>query len=196
VADRRNKGRAERIRGAAGVAALAISLLLTLPTTAPVRAESGSGVTSTKAVLVAVRTLGFVLNPPTGAVDLAVVYDPSQPASLADLKTVTTTLTNGTAVGAAVVRPVPVPVAELSRIKSFHFVLLVGGLQPWFSTVADLVHGQGILTISTDLGCVRAGQCVMGVAVEPRVQVLVNRVAAQAAAVDFAVSFRMMITEL
>jgi hypothetical protein len=36
----------------------------------------------------------------------------------------------------------------------------------------------------------------MGVAAQPRVQVLVNRTAAAAAAVEFLLAFRMMITEM
>ncbi|MEI6558728.1 MAG: hypothetical protein WCO00_10000 [Rhodospirillaceae bacterium] len=167
----------------------ALAALIVTP--APSRAE-----TTVKDVLVAVRTLGFVANPPVGPVDLAVVFDPAQPLSLTDMKTVRTVLNTGIVIGTALVRPVPVPVTELDRLTGFRFVLLTDGLGPHVHTIADMTRGLGVLTISTDLSCVRGGQCVMGVASEPRVQVLVNRAASDAAAVRFAVSFRMMITEL
>ena len=152
--------------------------------------------TTVKDVLVAVRTIGFVVNPPTGAVELAVVFDPGRPDSVDEMKTALAALADGTRVGGATVHPVPLAVTELSPLKAFRFVLLTGGVSGYFQTVFDQTRGRGVLTMSTDLACVRAGQCVMGVAAEPRVQVLVNRAASQAAAVEFAVSFRMMITEL
>jgi hypothetical protein len=78
----------------------------------------------------------------------------------------------------------------------FRFVLLIGDVQNYRQAIFERTRGQGIVTISTDLDCVRAGLCVMGVAAEPRVQVLVNRAASDAAAVEFMLAFRMMITEL
>ena len=152
--------------------------------------------TTTKDILVAVRTLGFVVDPPVGDVPLAVVFDPTLPQSVAELRTVVAALDGASRIGAVTVHPLPVPVADLNRLTDFRFVLLVGGVQGYRQAIFEKTKGRGVVTISTDLDCVRAGFCVLGVAAQPRVQVLVNRLASQAAAVEFLVAFRMMITEL
>ena len=176
--------------------ALSVALVLALSLAPqPLRAEAGQAA-SVKNIQVAMHTLGFLTPPPSGPVDLAVLFDPAEPESVADLKTISEALERTPRAGAVPVRAVPLAVAELNRLAAFHFVLLTGGLRAYFPAVAEMARGRGVLTISTDLSCVRADQCVMGVAVEPRVQVLVSRRACEAAAVNFATSFRMMITEL
>ncbi len=172
----------------AALASFAVMVLVYAP---PALAE-----TTAKDILVAVRTLGFVVDPPLGTVPLAVVFDPAQPQSAADLQTVIQVLDHGTRVGGITVQPVPVAITELDRLVGFRFVLLMAGVQSYRQVIFDRTRGQGVVTISTDLECVRAGLCVMGVAAQPRVQILVNRTASQAAAVEFLVAFRMMITEM
>ena len=177
--------------------AMAMPLAFLPAVTPSVLAEALTDKTTTdKDVLVAVRTLAFVVHPPAGAVPLAVVFDPAAPQSLAELQTVIGVLDDGTRVGAMTVHPVPVAITDLDQLSNYRFVLLIAGVQSYRQAIFDRTRGQGIVTISADLDCVRAGLCVMGVAAQPRVQVLVNRTAAAAAAVEFLLAFRMMITEM
>jgi len=186
-----NRNKAGRRRRLFQRVALAwsVALLSAIPTPSPAE-------TTAKDIMVAVRTFGFVVHPPTGEVLLAVVFDPTRPQSASDLQTVISVLDGGAHVGGMTVQPVPIPVTELNRLVGFRFVLLIGDVQNYRQAIFERTRGQGIVTISTDLDCVRAGLCVMGVAAEPRVQVLVNRAASDAAAVEFMLAFRMMITEL
>ena len=50
--------------------------------------------------------------------------------------------------------------------------------------------------ITFDLAQVRSGACTMGVRAHPRIEVLVNRAAAEASGTEFAAVFRFMITEI
>lgn len=180
-------GLATGARRAVLTAAVVLGCLLAIPVAAQ---------TSPKDVQVAVRTLGFVANPPSGPVDLAILFDPAVPMSATDAQAAADTIGAGLRIGSATVRPVLLPVGELNRLAGFRFVLLTAGLEAHFEAVAEATRGRGILSISADFACVRAGRCVMAVASEPRVQVLVNRAASEAAAVEFAAAFRLMITEM
>ncbi len=147
-------------------------------------------------VQVAVRTLGFIASPPSGAVGLAIVFDPAAPASVAESLVAQTVLGTGLRVGPATVSAVRVPVDDLARLSGLRFALLTNGLRPHFDRIFEATRRHGILSISPDFTCVRAGRCVMAVASEPRVQILVNREAARASAVEFDAAFRMMINEM
>jgi hypothetical protein len=148
-----------------------------------------------KAVLVAVRTFAFVGDAPNGAIDLAIAFDPADAVSRADMKTALDALSGDLQVGGLSVHPVPLPVSELDRLSAFRFVLITSGLQRYGAAIFTRTRGRGTMTVSADLDCVRDGYCVMGVVAEPRVEVVVNRAAAQAAAVTFDPNFIMMITE-
>lgn len=173
------------------LAALAATLLLACIPVGPALAQI-----TAKDVQIAVRTIGFVRNPPNGPVDLAILFDPAVPVSAAEAQTATATIGGGLRVGAATVRGVPLSISDLSRLGSFRFVLVTTGLQSHFDNIFEATRGRGILSISVDMACARAGRCVMAVASEPRVQILVNRQASEACAVEFAAAFRLMITEM
>ena len=101
----------------------------------------------------------------------------------------------GRAMGDAAGFPVPLPLDQLNRITDFRFVLVTSGLEHQQQAIFERTRGSGTVTISTDLACVEAGWCVIGVNAEPRVQVLVNGKAAVAAGVQFDATFLMMIRE-
>jgi hypothetical protein len=149
-----------------------------------------------KTIQVAVRTIGFVVNPPVGSVPLAILYDPQNPESVADARTAVATLGSGLPVRAAVVTPELVPVGNLDRLRDYRFVLIMSGLQNRYDDIFEAARGRGALTISADAGCVRTGRCVMAVASEPRVEILVNQSVGRLNGVEFLAAFRMMISEM
>ena len=51
------------------------------------------------------------------------------------------------------------------------------------------------LVLSSALDCVRAGNCTVGIASTPRVEVIVSTQQAQASGIQFSEAFRMMVTE-
>ena len=171
-------------------------LIMSLIIFSPVQAQPAMAGATMKDVLIAVRTLGFVTNPPIGPVDFAVIYDPDIPESVTDKDTVYAVLDGGTDIGPAFVKTVPIQITDLSRIKEYRFVLLTSGIDSSISKINSLIRNSGILTISTNLSYVRSGKCVMGVESDPDVKILVSRTASEAASVTFATYFRMMITEL
>jgi hypothetical protein len=65
-----------------------------------------------------------------------------------------------------------------------------------YAAVGAAAKAKKIITIGTDAGCVKSGACVMGVATEPKVEITVNRSAAEAVGAAFKAAFRMMIKEI
>jgi hypothetical protein len=64
------------------------------------------------------------------------------------------------------------------------------------AAIAAAARGLHAVTLSTDMACVNSGNCVVGVAAEPRVEIVVSRAASGANGVSFAQAFRVMIREI
>lgn len=149
-----------------------------------------------KTIQVATRTLAFVVNPPVGPTEFAILYDPAIPASATDAGIAMKTLDGGLSMRQVTVLPVLLPVSELSRLSHYRFVLVTSGLQDRYDAIAEAARGHGVLTIAADFDCVRRGRCTMAVTAEPRVEILVNRAVSQANGVEFAAAFRILISEM
>jgi hypothetical protein len=170
-------------------------LLLTASFLATTFHDAQSG-TSIKDVLISVRTLIFLSNPPEGLSDFAVIYDPYIPESVKDKDAVYDAIDGGTPIGQTIIKTAPIPVSEIERINGYKYLLITTGMDRFIPQIQKMVQGKGIVTISTDLRFVTSGQCVLGVTSEPNIRVLLNRAAAKDAAVAFSTSFRMMIQEM
>jgi len=75
-------------------------------------------------------------------------------------------------------------------------VVLLLGSAAEDAAVGSTASSGGRLTVSTHMGCVSSGVCVMGVQSDPAVRIVVNRGAASSAGVSFDAAFAMMIEEI
>lgn len=158
----------------------------------PVLADIGA-----KDVQVAAKTFGFTVPPLTGTVKVAVVFDPATPASQAEADQLTAILGSGLAVGATTLVPVPVPVGQLDGgLDGVGVAFVTAGLSAHHERIFAATKARKLLSVSVDTSCVQSARCVMGVKSEPKVEILVNKAAAEASSVTFAPAFRMMISEL
>ncbi|BAI73455.1 hypothetical protein AZL_028170 [Azospirillum sp. B510] len=150
-----------------------------------------------KDVQVIAKTLGFTVPPLTGAVKVAVVFDPASPASQKDADDLKGILGSGLAVGAATLSPVLVPIAQLDAgLNGTGLVLVTSGLSAQQERVFAAAKAKKLISVSPDAACVRSGHCVMGIKSEPKVEIVINKSAADASSVSFAPAFRMMISEI
>ncbi|HSK40741.1 MAG TPA: hypothetical protein VK943_13325 [Arenibaculum sp.] len=176
----------------AGAALLAIALL---------GATDGAAETGSKDVQVAAKVFGFTDPPLTGTVRVAIVFAPDVEASRRDADALAGILGTGLAAGKATLVPVPVPLDPVGTgldgaLDGAGAVFVTAGLAAHHEAIFGAAKARGLLSISTDMDCVRAARCVMGIRSEPRVEIVVNRSAAQASSIAFAPAFRMMISEL
>ncbi len=150
---------------------------------------------SDKGVQIAMRTLSFVVDPPSGQTDIAILYDPNVPGSVEDAHVAEASLGTGLQVGQATLRPVLVEVGELGRLSGVRFALITSGLQTHYDEIYAATRANGILSITCEMACVDAGRCVMAIESEPTVEIVVDRTASRESSIEFATAFRMMITE-
>ena len=151
--------------------------------------------TSAKDLKVAARAVAFMNGAPTGAATAAVVYDPANAASKAEADAIHAVLSKGLKAGKAKLTSQLVSVADFSGLAGSKIAFLTGGLTP--AQQADFVSNAsaGTLSISTDISCVDAGNCIVGVATKPKVAIYVGKSAAAAAGVSFKSAFLMMVKE-
>lgn len=153
--------------------------------------------TGQKDVQVAAKTFGFTDPALSGTVKVGLVYDAANPASQAEAEAVRGILGEGLKAGAATLVPVMVPVGQLDgALGDVRVVFVMGGMAAHYDRIFAATQARKLLSVSTDAGCVRAGRCVMGVASEPKVEIIVNKAAAEASSVAFSPAFRMMISEI
>lgn len=144
---------------------------------------------------VVTKAVGFLHPPPGSTVQIALAYgDAAGPGRIAAEQLAEAS--EGLArVGGLSPQFRAVSLEQLRSGVMPAVVVLAEALPSDAGLLAGLVRGRGVLTITSDPALVRAGLLVMAVRSEPRVEILVSRVAEQAAGVTFAPAFRMMIQE-
>lgn len=165
------------------------ALLLT-----PLIASLPASADGAREVQVAGRTLTFLDNGPTGKVVFAVVYDSSKPASVAEKDEVMAALGSGMTVGGVTVVGKAVDAGAVSGTSGVAAFYITRGVN--YAAVGGVAKGKKILSISSDMACVKSGACVMGVAASPKVEIVVNKASAAATGVSFKAAFKMMIKEI
>lgn len=146
-------------------------------------------------LVIAARALGFLENPPTGVTRVGIVYAAGMPRSVQQANDLQTMLAGGLKVGNLTMVPVKVKTDDVAAANVGLFLLTdsIGGDGTRVSSATKAKH---IPCITTDLSAVENGTCAVGVRSIPRIEIVVNRVAAVASGTSFATVFRMLITEI
>lgn len=145
--------------------------------------------------MVAGRALGFLDNLGRGEVRVGVVYDPAVAQSAQQARGLEAGMDGGLRIGNHTLRPVMVPIGQVSGARVDVFFMTVG-LGAEGSAIGRVSRARKISCITFDLDQVRNGNCAMGVRAQPKIEVLVNRAAAAASGMELATVFRVMITEI
>ena len=144
--------------------------------------------TSERDLQVMARAAGFVDGLPRGNVPVAVVDGPNADAVVAAMGA-------GVAGGGVTLVPRKVAVGDLAG-SGVRVIIVPEGQGGQHGAIAAAARSLHAVTMSTDMACVNSGNCVVGVAAEPRVEIVVSRAASTAAGVSFAQAFRVMIREV
>jgi hypothetical protein len=148
---------------------------------------------SVKDLGVAGRALTFLENGPSGNAVLGVVYDPSKPGSVAEKNAIMAALGSGMAAGSVTLTGKPVETSAIGGVSGVAALYVTDGVS--FAAVGAAAKAKRLVTVGSE-ACAEAGACVMGVATEPKVDIVVNRAAAAAVGASFKAAFRMMIHEI
>jgi hypothetical protein len=145
-------------------------------------------VTTSRDLQVIARAVGFVNALPRGVVDVAIVDGRGADALLAAMG-------RGVTAGGVRLNPRRVSLADLAQ-SGARIIIVPEGQGASHGAIAAAARQLRAVTLSTDMSCVRAGHCVVGVAAAPRVEIVVSRAAATASHVSFSQAFRVMIREI
>jgi ABC-type uncharacterized transport system substrate-binding protein len=144
-------------------------------------------------VQVAARALSFMERPVNGPLRVGILYAPNSAQSTQQARELQQMLGSGLRAGKIELRPQLVRVGEASSagVDLFFLTEFVGS-----DAALEAAKATKLPCVTTDMAQVESGACVMGVRSQPKVQIVVNRAAAERADVRFATIFRVMITEL
>jgi hypothetical protein len=144
---------------------------------------------------VAGRALGFLEKPLSGDIQVVILYAQNSPQSVQAAESLRAQMGSGLKVGNSTLRPVLVPLTEVSRVNA-GLLFLAPGAGSEANAMTQVVQARHLACFTTDIAQVQAGRCAVGVRSQPRIEIIVNRAAAAASGVSFSTVFRMMITEI
>lgn len=151
------------------------------------------GATSSKEIAVAARAIGF-MEPRPGVIPVVVVYQDGNAASAADANMIKAQLER-TPIRGATLRVTTASSGNAGAIGGAKVAFLAEGVANQAGVFA-VASRSGVLTISSEMGCVAAGRCAVGVRSEPTVEIVVNRRALAASRVGFSKAFLMLVREI
>jgi len=146
---------------------------------------------SGKDVQIIAKTMGFLDPAPAGGV-IAVVY--SDAASKADADEIAASFGEGLASSGGIVTAKAVDAGSLGGGNGYIAMILAAGATTDAVAAAAKAHRIPCITASTAM--VQSGACTMAVQSTPKVSIIVNHAAAQAAGIGFASAFSMLIHEI
>jgi hypothetical protein len=144
---------------------------------------------------IAARALSFLQKPLSGEVAVGIVYVRGNPQSLEEAESLQRMLNEGLKVGNITLKSTLVSLEQAPR-ASVGLFFLTTGLGAEAQSLAVISHAKHLPCLTTDLSQVAAGRCAVGVRSQPKIEIVVNRMAATASATTFSTVFRMMITEM
>jgi hypothetical protein len=147
-------------------------------------------------IQVGLKALPLLTTKITGEATMAVVYDPANAASKADAEGIKKTVDGGIDVpGGVKLSAMLVGVGELSKLSTAKIAFLTAGLASQFDAIGAAAAAAGVLTISTDVDCVKAGKCILGIVTKPSVTIYYSKPASEAAKISFSQAFTMLVKQ-
>ena len=147
---------------------------------------------SQKDLQILARAAAFMVPPLGPDAVVAIAYVQGDPASRFDAEAIAASFGDGLRAGGGWLHPRLVATNAMGG--GFAVVIAAQGTDS--AVVGAGARAARALCVTRNLDAVRAGVCAMGIATEPRVEILLNHAAAAAASVEFAAAFRMMIQEM
>lgn len=143
---------------------------------------------------VASRVISFLQPPPSGAISAAIIFEPGNAVSEAEAAAIERAGPLST--GKGTIHFKRVSVGALGGLAGVRVAFVTSGLRDSQAQIAAATARLSILTITSDLSCVQAARCIVGISGAPRVQITVNRAASKAANIQFGSAFLMLVKEI
>ena len=87
-------------------------------------------------------------------------------------------------------------VSGLGAVPAGSVVYVASGMGAHHAKIGSAAKSSGVLAVSADRSCVDVGACSMFVSSSPKVEIVINKGAAEGAGIEFQAAFKMMVTEI
>ena len=181
--------------GTALLARGALHLVFWFTVLTPILATAASIEFTPKDAQVLGRTLEFIGDGHTGPVTVGITFSSEVPVSRSAAERVYAVIGDGLLTGRVRLHARLIPIELLDNITGLDALYVPIDLAGSMASVTRAAQRMHIPTISTDLACVEAGQCVVGFTSDPSVQIIIDRAAADRVRVRFVPAFRMLVRE-
>lgn len=148
-----------------------------------------------KDIKIAIHVIDFVSNPPAGRNIVGVVYDPHFHESAEDGQSILESLTQALPHDPSSPKPQLIDIKDLDEAPGVRALIVTDHMKNFYEKLSIYGRHSGTLILSTDLDCVRGAKCTVGIASNPRVEVIVSTQQAKESNILFSEAFRMMVTE-
>ena len=148
-------------------------------------------------LVVAMKTLPLLANKIVGMAKIAVIFDANNADSKQEATHIKNIIESGLEIpGDIKLVAILVPVTSLQDISGKQIAILTDGLSKYYDAINQLAINNHVLTMSTDLVCVHANKCILGIISQPKVEIYYSKQAADAAQVSFGPVFSMLVKQL
>lgn len=146
---------------------------------------------------VGMKTLPLLTTKIEGSATVGILFNPANTASIEEAKGIKAILDNGFETpGNLKLTGRLIPVNALSTIAGTKIAVLTSGLNASYDAISAAAISNNILTMSTDVSCVRANKCALGIVSKPHVEIYYSKAAADAAKVGFGEAFTMLVKQI
>jgi len=171
--------------------------LLLIAGTAVLFAAPVAAATDQVDLSVGMKTLPLLTSKIEGMATVAIIYDPAVPASRDEAAGIKAVLDGEfVAPGDLKITALLVPANNLGKMAGSKIAVLTSGLNGYYDAIDAAARAGNVLTMSTDLDCVRANKCVLGIVSKPHVEIYYSKIAADAAKIGFASAFTMLAKQI
>lgn len=139
------------------------------------------------------QTLHFVVPPPEGTVDVAIVYNNLTPGSALEAQQIEATVRNSPSVAGVTLNPF---IVDVEKLNTRHFMVAITADGAGTPTLKDLLVNRHAICMTGHLDQVQSGTCQIYVTSSPSVDIRLNQSASDAADIHFATAFRIMVHTL
>jgi hypothetical protein len=149
-------------------------------------------------LIVGLKTIPLLKHKFADRVFVSIIFDPDNSTSKEDAQVIKSILDSGmVSSGGVQLTTGFVSINQLSKLDNAKIAFITPGLSTSAQeALYERASQAGVLTISTDLNCVRTNKCVLGVVSQPSVEIYYSHVAAEAARISFVQVFTMLVKHI
>ncbi len=142
------------------------------------------------------KALPLLINKISGDATMAIVYDPADATSKNDAQAIQSIVQAGVQIpGGGKLSTILVGINELGKLSRAKIAFLTPGITSHYDDINTATSAASILTFSTDIDCVKAAKCIIGVVTKPSVIIYYSKPAAEAAKIEFSQNFSMLVKQ-